>query len=63
MVQTTSTTGGPATTTTTAWPPTYDCPNRLACGLCLILNRDCPKMVYRVTPTWDYDQVTCNAQK
>ena len=51
----TTTTG----TTTTVWP-THDCPNRLACGLCLILNRDCPKMGYRVTPTWDYDRVTCN---
>lgn len=60
MVQPTSTTGGPATTTTTAWPPTYDCPHRLSCGLCLILNRDCPKLPSTVMPTWKLNEVTCN---
>ena len=53
----TTTTG----TTTTAWP-THDCPNRLACGLCLILNRDCPKMgnVFPARSPWDGPITYCN---
>ena len=56
-----NTTATTTTSTTTTWP-THDCPNRLACGLCLILNRDCPKMgnVFPARSPWDGPITYCN---
>lgn len=41
-------------TTTTAWPPSPDyCASRLPCGVCMILDKMCPKVgTYQVEPTW-----------
>lgn len=43
-------------TTTTAWPPTPDyCASRLPCGVCMILDKMCPKIAtYSVDPTWQH---------
>ena len=56
-----SITGIDPVTTTTAWPPTPDyCASRLPCGVCLILDRMCPKMAtYQVEPTWYQSGPTC----
>lgn len=58
MVQTTKTEAIPADYT--KWMGS-DCPNRLPCGLCMILNRDCPKMTISWEPPWTINHVTCNA--
>lgn len=56
-----SITGIDPVTTTTAWPPTPDyCASRLPCGVCLILDRMCPKVAtYKVEPTWYQNGPTC----
>ena len=59
-VPTTDTNATVPTGTTTAWPSSDYCASRLPCGVCLILDRMCPKIAtYKVEPTWYQNGPTC----